>query len=206
MNIRCGNAECAHEFNVGKETIHVETNTVACPKCGQRNRIPKPKPRPVEHSAAHAASGDPAPPPNDAAVMEYGWIIVHDETMPQRAYTLKRGKNIIGRNSETTPLEVNLRIDTEDKYMSRKHCVIDVVEENNQIDYILNDSLSTNGTFLNGKAQRLSAHDEIYLKDADCVQIGRTKVILKSAKVAGSKKKAVESVTQMAYTKTIIQN
>jgi hypothetical protein len=206
MKIRCGNTDCAHEFSIENETVQLETNTVACPKCGQRNRIPKPKPRPVMHDAPHAAAAEATPPPNDSAVMEYGWIIVHDETMPQRVYTLKRGKNIIGRNSETTPPEVNLRIDTEDKYMSRKHCIIDVADENGQIVYILNDSLSTNGTFLNGKAQRLSAQDEIYLKDADCVQIGRTKVILKSARVAGSRKKAVESVTQMAYTKTIIQN
>jgi DNA-directed RNA polymerase subunit RPC12/RpoP len=198
MRIRCGNPACGSEFNVGNNTIEQVGNQVACPKCGAQNRVPKPPPK-----GGHGISDAPNPIAQTNQV-EYGWIVVHDEMMPQRVYPLRNGKNVIGRNCDTTPTEVTLRIDTEDKYMSRKHCIIEVIEEKNRVDYVLSDSMSINGTYRNGKTERLLTNDEIYLKDSDCIQIGRTKVILKTAKAAGNQKNAQESVTEMDYTKTVI--
>lgn len=93
-------------------------------------------------------------------------------------YMLKKGINIIGR-------EADISIPS-DRYISRKHCVIEVVEKFGIIQCILTDdgSLSssgepsTNGTFLN--EVRLTRHDKIFLNQGDRVRIGRTEFLFKN--------------------------
>lgn len=198
MLIQCG--KCGEKLKVDENTLGSGHRIVLCSKCGTKNRVPliaSTPPKPTGPANKPATEG-----PQDN---ELGWIVIHDEVTKARIYPLMPGKNIIGRKCETTPPEVNLAIETEDKYMSRNHCVIEVLQaKNGMTDFILSDSGSRNGTFLNGKPQKLNTYDEIYLKDRDCVQIGRTKVVLKTLSTVKSGKNALESVTQMQYTQTVI--
>ena len=93
-------------------------------------------------------------------------------------YKLEKGINIIGR-------EADISI-TSDRYISRRHCMIEVVEKFGEMQCILTDdgSLSqsgepsTNGTFLNDL--RLTRHDRLFLSHGDKVRIGRTEFLFKN--------------------------
>jgi len=101
------------------------------------------------------------------------------EAATKTEYKLKVGKNIIGRKAD-------ISIDNDDKYISRKHCVIIIVEKPNSIEVILTDDgsisetgePSTNGTFHNGK--RLTKFDKIYIEHNDKIRIGHTDFIIKA--------------------------
>lgn len=87
-------------------------------------------------------------------------------------FELKPGKNILGRDAD-------ISIDG-DRYISRKHCLIEVVARGNSYQCILTDDgsisdsgqPSTNGTFHN--EVRLTALDKIYLSPGDTIRVGRT--------------------------------
>lgn len=92
-------------------------------------------------------------------------------------YPLKPGKNIIGRDADVCI--------PGDKYISRKHCLVEVIEKNRRLLCILtddgsineNNEPSTNGTFYNDS--RLSRFDKIYLNDGDRIRIGHSDFIFK---------------------------
>jgi hypothetical protein len=93
-------------------------------------------------------------------------------------YQLKAGKNVIGR-------EAGLSIPG-DPYISRRHCLIEVIEKNGRIFSILTDDgsinesgePSTNGTFYNDV--RLTRYDKIYLNHDDKVRIGHTEFVFRN--------------------------
>ncbi len=97
------------------------------------------------------------------------------EIASQKIFPLKIGKNIIGRNAD-------ISINNGDKFMSRKHCLIEITNKNNTLNIILTDNgevddnakPSTNGTFYNGSPERLSVYDKIYLNNGDKIKIGHT--------------------------------
>jgi FHA domain len=214
MVIQCGN--CKQKARVNEDNLNASMPIVVCPHCGTKNRIPNATPKPQSSIGANNNKGETVPifsntesansdkKINDAT-KELGWLIIHDENIKTKTYPLHIGKNVIGRNSDSTIAEVTLRVDTMDNYMSRSHCVLDVgSNKNGAYDYVLSDRKSLNRTFVNGKNVPISTQDEVYLRDGDCIQIGRTKVILKTLKVAGNVQKAKSAVTEMEYTQTII--
>ena len=161
---------------------------------------------------------EPAPPPQKAqrtpseSQDTIGWLVIHDEYTDTYTFNLRTGINRIGRDSDSTARDVNIRIQTKDQYMSRHHCDIEVRWQNgkNTHEYVLSDKAyqgkkaSSNGTFLNA-GNRISAWDEILLKDGDTVQVGRTKLVLKLPSAVGSSRDAESQVKDMDYFKTIIQ-
>jgi DNA-directed RNA polymerase subunit RPC12/RpoP len=92
----------------------------------------------------------------------------------QTEFKLKSNKNIIGRDAD-----ISIQGDS---YISRKHCLIEVIEKQNEVLYVLTDdgsinesgTPSTNGTFHNGA--RLSKYDKIYLESNDKIRVGRTEL------------------------------
>jgi hypothetical protein len=141
-----------------------------------------------------------------------GWLVIHDEYTDTYTFNLRKGINRIGRDSDSTSLDVNIRIKTKDQYMSRHHCDIEVRWKTRKSahEYVLSDKAyqgkkaSSNGTFLNA-GNRLSAWDEILLKDGDTIQVGRTKLVLKLPSDVGSSRDAENWVKETDYFKTIIQ-
>ena len=162
----------------------------------------------------------PAPPPTPQRVQRaisesedsIGWLVIHDEYTDTSTFNLRKGINRIGRDSDSTALDVNIRVRTKDQYMSRHHCDIEVRWKTgkNAHEYVLSDKAyqgkraSSNGTFLNA-GNRISAWDEILLKDGDTVQVGRTKMVLKLPSAVGSSRDAESWVKETDYFKTIIQ-
>ncbi len=141
-----------------------------------------------------------------------GWLVIHDEHTDRDTFSLRFGKNAIGRISNTTPKEVNIGIQTEDTYMSRYHfdIVIALNQEKTAYEYKLSDGAlgnkkpAANGTFLNGKGP-IRASDIKLLKDGDTIQAGRTKLVLKMPGKAKNAQDAVDQVGPTDYFQTIIQ-
>ena len=133
------------------------------------------------------------------------WLVKHTENQPTQTYTLKVGRNTIGRKASDYPVPDIQMTSEDDPYVSRGvHCTVEVVERNGQIEAIISDNGSSNGTFINGRDYRLSPSDEEYLKDGETIQAGRTKFVLKTNRSAASKKEAGTIVQQTDYSRTII--
>jgi len=134
----------------------------------------------------------------------FGWLIVHDENTHTQSYSLNLGKNTIGRKSAS--VEVDIPIETQDKYMSRNHCLIEVIEnKRGGYDYILANTENKNGIYVNAdRAKKLKEGALIYLEDGATIQIGRTKVVLKTPNFVANKSAAQKSVEEMDYNQTII--
>jgi hypothetical protein len=232
--ITCSNKDCGMGLQVD-ETKLTPTTALKCPYCGtitRQNNIqqpavqkPPPRPEPMGNFPPPPPPMNPqrqpppppmqqqqppqwSPPPVQSNNGEVGWLIVHDEKTPPKTLTLSMGKNIIGRGKDAHHI-----LDVGDKYMSRRHCVVEVVQgSSGGYQYIVYDyghdspsDASTNGTFLNANVKRLENRDEMYLKHGDVVQIGRTKVVLQTLSEAGSSHKAMETVIRTPYAKTVIQ-
>lgn len=136
---------------------------------------------------------------------QFGWLVIHDEYTETHTFNLREGINRIGRKAHSTSRDINITIQTGDKYMSREHCVIEVTwrSDKNNYEYILSDRRSTNGTFVN-TGRRLLPSDNISLKDSDTIQVGRTKLILKLPSNVQNKKDAEDWVRHRDYAQTII--
>ena len=235
--ITCSNKDCGMGLQVD-ETKLTPTTALKCPYCGtitRQNNIPQaaappppPRPEPMGNfpppPPVNPQRQVPPPPMNNPPPMhqqqqpqwtppvqsgngEVGWLVVHDEKTPPKTLNLKPGKNIIGRGKDAHHI-----LDVGDKYMSRRHCVVEVITgSSGGYQYILYDyghdspaDASTNGTFLNANVKRLENRDEMYLKNGDVIQIGRTKAVLQTLSEAGSSHKAMETVIRQPYAKTVI--
>lgn len=133
-----------------------------------------------------------------------GWLVVHDENAHSQIFPLKLGVNIVGRKSPSKPCEV--MIDTQDQYMSRNHCQVEVLQRGNGFLYVIKDLGSQNGVFINAdRNSRLQKDTEVYLQNGDTVQIGRTKVVLKvPSNKTPNKESAHTQVVNSNYQNTVI--
>lgn len=190
MLILCGNTTCKAPIRVPEGVA-----AVRCPKCGSINKIsvpsaPPPLPVPVLSPAG----------PNEPV----GWLVVHDEKAPnQPPQPLSLGPNIIGRYSQQVDKQADVQIKTEDRSMSRQHCVVRVQAHNGSYQYILSDIPSRkNPTCVNAKVI-LQPADQIYLRDGDNIQMGRTSVRLKTLEQSHSPQQAVDSLRGAEFTEKI---
>lgn len=111
---------------------------------------------------------------------------------------------MVGRLSESKPCDV--MIDTEDLRMSRNHSIVEVaIKPNGQYEYLIYDCGSTNGTYINGDTnKKLTEYDLLYLRDGDTIQMGRTKMVLKTQKVVPNAAQAAQVVGKQGFNKTVI--
>ncbi|MBN2894089.1 MAG: FHA domain-containing protein [Bacteroidales bacterium] len=134
-----------------------------------------------------------------------GWLIVHTEGTEHVNYELYEGKNIIGRSTPNFSPDIPL----DDTYVSRKHAVMIVrLNENNFYEYYIadNDEVngkpSMNGTFVNGKTERIGK-SAVKMIDGDTVQIGVTKFVLKSTEISIDIEEAIKLVKKQEYQTTV---
>ncbi|WP_128548697.1 FHA domain-containing protein [Larkinella soli] len=194
MLILCGNSTCKAPIRVPEGVVAA----VRCPKCGAINKI----------SVPSVPAPQPLPLPDPSAPKEpVGWLIVHDDTAPsQSAQPLWLGRNIIGRFSDQTDKKADVQIRTDDRSMSRQHCIIYVQIQNGLHQYILSDVPSRkNPTCVNAKVI-LQPSDQIYLSDGDNIQMGRTSVRLKTILQSRSPQQAAESLRGVEFTEKISIN
>jgi hypothetical protein len=222
LNLTCGNPACRARLTV-RVKVPTQTKEVKCPKCGYLNPLPMhllvPEQPEGDDEGTLIKEGDSEKTwiqnheGGKPALPEIlGWLIVHDEKTASQTFNLKKGLNTLGRISQKSPSD--LMIQTEDRYMSRPHCTIEVkINKMGQVDYVLQDgSLKTdgtrknsqNGTFLNGQEPALHPSEQIYLKDGDTIQLGETKVVLKTFQMSESLQKAYRQVEGSDFTRTIL--
>jgi len=230
IKIQCENQSCGSSFFFD-EKKNSKAKKVMCPKCKIIQPLisastPLEEEDPVEDWIKEVEEQPmedffskkkkvPAPVSNPPKInrpkpvpqtKKIGWFVIHDEFTETYTFDLRNGMNRIGRQSNSTPRDVNVAIRTEDKYMSRQHCEIEVkwLHGRSMYEYLLSDKGSSNGTFVNA-GKRLSRTDEVSLRDGDTVQIGRTKLVLKLPSTVGSSRDAQNWVEKTDYLKTIIQ-
>ncbi len=206
MLIQCTGCQKKIGFDETKLPAGKEVYRIKCGSCGTLNQVAaslleKPKPK-LHDTLLDEETKLPIPAIHNG---EVGWLVVHDELTSDQTHTLKLGKNTVGRLSDSKPCEV--MIDTEDRYMSRHHSVIEVIQRaDGQLFYVISDCGSTNGTYINADAsRRLTEYDQIYLNDGDTIQLGRTKMVLKTPRFTPNSQIASKEVGKSDYQKTIVE-
>lgn len=130
-----------------------------------------------------------------------GWLIRHNENQQNISFELKEGRNIIGRATEFFTPDVPI----DDEYVSRRHAVLNVIlNQYNVYEYYVvdneevnNGKPSKNGTYVNGNIERISS--PVRLIDGDTIQVGKTKLVLKTADITINVKEAVRLVKRQEY-------
>lgn len=177
-------------------------------KCGTETKFRIPDAEPTQPRPSYNPNKTwvlDGPPPALAGLPEQvGWLVVHDENTAAQTLTLKEGRNVVGRKSPDKPCEV--MIDTTDVHMSRNHSIIEVIRRaDGHYQYLISDCGSTNGTFINASERhKLSSQDRVFIKDGDTIQLGRTKVVLKTQQTVNSPDQAQQVVAKKDYLKTVV--
>jgi hypothetical protein len=218
MEITC--RKCGSNLTVS----NTATPIIKCTNCGYPNPVmagAQPQPTPAPARAAYQAPAaeihQPAPQTRSpqqrpASPVELGWLVVHDENADQQTHPLRIGRQVIGRKSVSRPCDI--MIETQDPYMGRNHCILEVKpNRSGGYEYFLSDvknssgvaeQMSTNGTFVNAHSTALRPKDMVYLKDGDTIQMGKTKVVIKTLVSAASAQDASRIVHNTDYTQTVI--
>ncbi len=133
-----------------------------------------------------------------------GWLVRHTENQSSKTFPLYYGKNYIGRNNHASEPTIVI---AEDPYVSRIHCLLEVVNTNPLEITVCDDAIflgkpSKNGTYINGNEKRLLK--KITVEENDTIQVGMTKFAIKKNK--DNIKKIVQEVEESEYMKTVIIN
>ena len=195
ITVFCGNKLCKSKLVIDTGAINLDNPKVQCSVCGQYSQIDR------EFIAKLLLKEQ-----NEKLELQkinIGFLIVHDENTKSQTFTLKTGRNCIGRKDADKPCDI--MIETQDAYMSRNHCIIEgKMDRSGNIHLILYDPGSLNGTYLNENPKRLGKEDKVYLEDGDTIQIGKTKVMIKLIKSAKNSEEARKNVMNLPYSKTVI--
>ena len=93
-----------------------------------------------------------------------------------RSYLLSTGRNIVGRSGETS--EATVQIVSEDRYMSRQHCCIDIkMRSDGQMIAVLSNYHNKNVMKVNG--HQIKKGDYVQLSDGNTITMGHTIVKFK---------------------------
>lgn len=212
--VRCPHPGCNLKINVHERYINNPQASIKCPGCKQffkpslleRNCLSQSfvsasslEETQVTPAAAVSSGGDPV-----------GWLVVHSENAPQQTYDLYLGVQVVGRKSLSRECEI--MIETRDNCISRNHFRLTVERHGTRYAYLIEDTHSTNGTFIDTQRfkgyerelKRLSSGEQVYLEDGAIIQAGNTKIILKTLGAATSSADATQIVSNLPINKTII--
>ena len=166
--IRC--PKCNH-FNTFDETLYTNGQSLVfeCESCRRQFRI-------KIGTAALTATRKEASVSKDIQDMGFGTIEVIENVFAyHQSFPLKEGDNIIGRYNPGD--KITIPIDTTDRSMDRRHCIITVKKEpSGEITYTLRDFPSLTGTFLSNRI--LSDNERARIEDGAVITIGATTLIL----------------------------
>ena len=96
----------------------------------------------------------------------------------KQVYPLHIGKNVIGRRSKGTVVDVP--VETSDPSMDRSHCIINVMQnKQGELKYTLCDNDSITGTFLMNEI--LGDKEKVNIEDGAIITLGATTLILRAA-------------------------
>ena len=164
-----------------------------------KDRIPssflKSQRNPLGNTSSFAQESKPHhPSPNLDWVI--AWLVTHTEGQPNLLHELKEGKYILGRAIPGSIPDISLN---QDQYASRKHAEIKVTP---QEIYVV-DLDSKNGVYLNGQPQPVGRSFPQALGDGDTLQVGETKMVLRTQQVVKNEITALKTVRKMPYQPTV---
>lgn len=218
MKINC--PYCTKELTVPATSLRVGNPTLTCTGCNgkfkakEEKKPENKKQEPAQEETAYQKNkgkgtgetqytGGSSQKSNAYFAADPGWLVVHDENTKQQTFTLKEGKQTVGRKSESKPCAI--MVETGDMYMSRNHFNIEVNKfANGMYGYSISDCNATNHTYVNLK--KLRDGDEMYLKDGDTIQAGETKIVFKSNAEAKDSHQATQLVVGNNFNKTVLIN
>lgn len=211
MIVKC--PYCTKEATVPAATLRVGNPTLTCTGCNgkfkakEEKKTEKKDDKTVHQNTSEKVKGETqfvggsSQKSKEYFSADPGWLIIHDENTTQQTFTLKEGKQVVGRKSESKPCDIMVK--TEDLYMSRNHFNIEVNKfVNGMYGYSISDCNATNHTFVNLK--QLRGGDELYLKDGDTIQAGETKIVFKSNVEAKDSHQATQLVVGKDFNKTVL--
>ena len=143
---------------------------VRCPKCDHYNTFDETLYKDSQRDA------DRKQEVNDEGL---GSILVVENVFGFRqSFALREGENVIGRYNPGD--NITIPIDTNDRSMDRRHCVINVRKEpTGEISYTLRDFPSLTGTFLFNRI--LGDRERVTIEDGAIITLGATTLILQAA-------------------------
>ena len=187
--IQCPQCQTVLDVKNQEETLEKHIN---CPRCGTELIVKfKPKADPVEAHTFYArqkptydscetqlggsfgggsSSGDETQLGTGSAnkVETYARLSLNGMT-----YTLKEGRNIVGRRASTSP--ANIQLATDDLSMSRQHIIINVTTMSDGTKKaVLSNYQNKNVTSIDGF--QIDSGDAIRLADGNTITMGRTTV------------------------------
>lgn len=217
MIVKCGKCGTNLKFDETKYAQNKEL-VLKCPKCQAKNKVVIPgqqtnfntitddttlvdngnDDKTLVDNTDYSKQASPNPQKKGKEII--GWLVLHTENVKPITYELYEGDNILGRPTNDNSVDVPI---ANDRYVSRKHCCIQVVGSHSQWQYLLFDKGSTNGTYLN--TEKLKSQDQMYLVEGDTVQAGRTKFVFKSAQKSKDVDDAAKTVLDTDYEKTVLE-
>ena len=168
--VRC--PKCDH-YNTFDETLYKEGQSLVfeCENCRKQFKI-------RIGSSKLAATQKEANRKNLVNDIGFGSILVVENVFGYRqSFALQEGENVIGRYNPGD--RITIPIDTNDRSMDRRHCVITVRKEaDGQISYTLRDFPSLTGTFLFNRI--LGDRERVLIQDGAIITLGATTLILQA--------------------------
>ena len=171
-----------------KNSKNEEVKQITCPKCGCDLQVKfDPQQEPIEaptyYAPKNAANDNGA---TQLAGSAYGATQLVSSVPKKKqsarlmydgvSYELEEGKNIVGRKGYTS--KATVQIATDDHYMSRQHCAINVTTlPDGTIKAVLSNYQNKNSTLVEG--QEIETGDAIRLSDGNQIIMGHTTVIFK---------------------------
>ncbi|MBO7050917.1 MAG: FHA domain-containing protein [Bacteroidaceae bacterium] len=168
--VRC--PKCDH-YNTFDETLYNEGQSLVfeCENCRKQFRI-------RIGTSKLAATQKDADRKQEINDIGFGSITVVENVFGFRQnFALHEGENVIGRYNPGD--NITIPIDTNDRSMDRRHCVITVKkEQSGDIIYTLKDFPSLTGTFLFNRI--LGDRERVVIEDGAIITLGATTIILQA--------------------------
>ena len=168
--VRC--PKCDH-YNTFDETLYNEGQSLVfeCENCRKQFRI-------RIGTSKLAATQKDADRKQEINDIGFGSITVVENVFGFRQnFALHEGENVIGRYNPGD--NITIPIDTNDRSMDRRHCVITVKkEQSGDIIYTLKDFPSLTGTFLFNRI--LGDRERVVIEDGAIITLGATPIILQA--------------------------
>lgn len=110
---------------------------------------------------------------NDSQTHHFNVLVLKNKTAdltPIQRIVINQAYSIVGRKNQSGLVnQPDIEINTQDKFMSKKHCLIKKLDNG---QFSLEDYNSANGTKLNGK--KIEPGEAVYLMTGDKITLGHT--------------------------------
>lgn len=190
VSIKC--KKCRQQLPIFVDTEQIGTCfTGICPNCNDTGKLvmipemakmieetiaEKVKQKEAEAKVAKGSGADSTYVPVKNGSKERVLVLTSrpSELTPRQLFEIVQEYSTVGRKNSSGPLyQPIVEIDTKDRLMSKKHCLIKKIDNGK---YSIEDYNSTNGTRLNG--EKLKSGQVLLLEKGDVIRLGSTELVV----------------------------